>query len=231
MPPKIRVAILDDHQSIIDGYVYRLKASPDIEVGFTIAYGEELEPALAKSNINVLLLDLGVPTAPENLNPYPVLHIIPKLLDHHPLLRVLVISMYNRYTFIQAVMEAGASGYILKDDRDTIQNLDAIIQTVASGGIHFSQKAYQRFRQQFLEQSELSPRQLEVLSLCAAYPDESTTDLAKRLHVADSTVRNLLSGAYTKLDVRTRSAAVDKARRLNLITPLEPTLGGPESLG
>jgi DNA-binding CsgD family transcriptional regulator len=66
---------------------------------------------------------------------------------------------------------------------------------------------------------KLAPRQLEVLSLCSAYPDSSTYELAVKMGVAHSTVRNLLSGAYLKLDVRNRTAAVVKARQMGLITP------------
>ena len=69
-----------------------------------------------------------------------------------------------------------------------------------------------------------SGRQLEALSLCAAYPDATTAELAGMLGVAHSTLRNLLSGAYLRLNVRSRTAAVAKAKRLGLITPPEPTM-------
>jgi len=90
----IRVTILDDHQSIIDGYVYRLSSVPGIEIAATIYYGEELEPTLAGHPTDVLLLDINVPTSAENANPYPILHSIPSLLEKYPKLHILVISMY-----------------------------------------------------------------------------------------------------------------------------------------
>jgi len=220
MNHKIKVAMLDDHQSILDGYLHRLSHLPEIEIVATAAFGAEMESLLEEHAIDVLLLDVAVPIAPNDPNPYPILHIIPKLLQRYPALHVLVISMHNRHTLIKAVMEAGASGYILKDDRETIQQLGAVIRTVANGGIHFSQQAYRQLKKPH-EDAELTARQLEALSLCAAYPDISTAELAQRLTIAHSTLRNLLSGAYTKLEVRTRTAAIGKARRLGLITPLE----------
>ncbi|HXD09136.1 MAG TPA: hypothetical protein VN653_03645, partial [Anaerolineales bacterium] len=78
MTDKIRVIILDDHQSIVDGYLFRLGNIPQIEVAATLSFGEEIEPALAKSPIDVLLLDVGVPISAQDPNPYPILHIIPK---------------------------------------------------------------------------------------------------------------------------------------------------------
>jgi two-component system nitrate/nitrite response regulator NarL len=221
MAEKTRVTILDDHQNIVDGYIYRLSNYPQIEVVATIAFGEELEPALAEHPTDVLLLDVSVPTAPDNQNPYPILYTIPKLLQIYPELNVLVISMHAERGLIRAVMEAGASGYILKDDQSTARDLGSVVLSVAGGGIYFSQKAHQLYaKYQSKENDELlSSRQLEALSLCAAYPNDTTADLAQKMSVANSTVRNLLSGAYVRLGVHTRAAALAKARHLGLITP------------
>jgi len=225
MSEKTRVTILDDHQNIVDGYVYRLSNYPQIEVVATIAFGEELEPALKEHSTDVLLLDVSVPTSPNNPNPYPILYAIPKLLQLYPNLYVLVISMHAERGLIRGVMEAGASGYILKDDQSTARDLGNVVLSVASGGIYFSQKAHQLYaKYQSKENDELlSIRQLEALSLCAAYPNDTTADLAQKMSVANSTVRNLLSSAYVRLDVHNRAAAIAKARQLGIITPNAPT--------
>jgi DNA-binding NarL/FixJ family response regulator len=55
------------------------------------------------------------------------------------------------------------------------------------------------------------------LLLSAAYPDDSTVELAKRLNVASSTVRNLLSQTYIRLDVHTRAAAIAKIKKMGLL--------------
>jgi len=228
MTKKISVTILDDHQSIIDGYLYRLSGQAKIEVVSTITYGEELEPALAKYPTDVLLLDINVPTAPDNLNHYPILYAIPKLLQVYPDLNVLVISMFAERGLIRAVMESGASGYILKDDQTTIRDLGNVVLSIAGGGIYFSQKAHQLLLTQktIPTGQRLSTRQLEALSLCASYPNSSTAELAQKMSVTNSTVRNLLSGAYARLEVQTRAAALAKAKQLGLITPESPTLPG-----
>ena len=216
---KIRVTILDDHQSIVDGYVYRLSQIPQIEVAATCSFGDELEHALAKHSTDVLLLDVNVPAGPDNPNPYPILSIIPKLLQIYPDINILVISMHSERGLIRAVMEAGASGYILKDDQATVRDLGNVILSVGGGGIYFSQKAYQLYAKSQLDDGpeHLTARQLEVLSLCAAYPDDTTAELAQRMTIANSTLRNLLSGAYVKLEVHTRTAAIAKARQLGII--------------
>lgn len=221
---KINVAILDDHQSIVDGYVHRLSQSPLIEVVATLNFGDQLEPTLAKFPTDVLLLDISVPVSTENSNDYPILHLIPKLMQLYPHMNILVISMFAERGLIRGTMEAGANGYILKDDRSTLVDLANVVLTIAGGGIHLSQKAHQLFLSDQLNRTgnTLSLRQLEALSLCAAFPDALTTELSQEMAVANSTFRNLLSGAYIKLNVRTRTAAISKARSLGIITPFAP---------
>ena len=226
MTDKIRVAILDDHQPIIDGYLYRLSSDPGIEVVGTVTWGDELEPFLAQHSVDVLLLDVFVPTNQGNSDPYPILHLIPKLLKSYPEMNILVISMHDQRTLIHAVLEAGASGYVLKDDQMTIRDLAATVRRVAEGEIHLSQHAYQQLQKLSTNdlKTPLTRRQVEVLSLCAARPDASTNDLAQALCIEPSTLRNLLSASYLKLEVRTRSGAVAKARQMGLITPEIPPL-------
>lgn len=221
----IRVTILDDHQSIVDGYRYRLGLTQEIEVADIVMFGEDLEPSLESHPADVLLLDIGVPTAKENPNPYPILHTIPQLLQKYPQLNILVISMYAERALIRSVVEAGASGYVLKEDSETIRDLGDIVKSVAAGGRYFSKKALQLYTD-YLSKSEdkdlLTNRQREALSLASAYPDDTTADLAIKMGVNDSTVRNLLTSVYVKLGVHTRAAAIAKARQMGLITPETP---------
>lgn len=219
MPSQIRVAILDDHQSIIDGYVYRISSAPHVKVVSTALYGEELEPMLENHEVDVLLLDISVPNSAENNNPYPILYIIPRLLQRHPGLSILVISMYTQHALVETLVNAGISGYIFKDDQASIQQLAKIVEIVAGGGIYFSQGAYRDLRGE-QPGSILTPRQLEALSLCAAQPDGDTVVLASRLGITGSTLRNLLSGAYLRLGVRTRAAAIAKAQKLGIFPVL-----------
>jgi DNA-binding NarL/FixJ family response regulator len=125
---------------------------------------------------------------------------------------------------IKAVVEAGASGYILKDDQETIRELGSVVRAVAGGGVHFSQGAYRHLKSPTPDGPALTQRQLEALSLCSAYPDVTTGELARRLGVAHSTLRNLLSGVYLRLEVHSRMAAVAKANQLGLITPPNPPI-------
>jgi DNA-binding NarL/FixJ family response regulator len=220
MMKPVRVSILDDHQTILDGYQFRLVNSERVEIAATLRFGSEINAAVENHPTDVLILDINVPTSQDNPNPYPVLHVIPSLLQRYPNLAILVISMHNDRSLIRAVMEAGASGYILKDDQSMLVDLENVIISIAAGGISLSREIGNILIQTNMDDDvPLSQRQLEVLSLGLAYPDDTTADLAQKMSVANSTVRNLLSGAYIKLGVRTRTAAIAKARNLGLITP------------
>ena len=220
---KIHVGIIDDHQSIIDGYTFRLQKDADIEVTATGNFGEDISRIFSGYQIDVLLLDISVPSSEENPNPYPILHTIPTLLGDHPDLSIIVISMHNRKTLINSIIEAGASGYILKDDRESLVNLAEIIKAVHHSGIYFSKRTFELLNMPGPgdELPELSKRQKQILTLCAANPDWSTKDIGRELGLAASTVRNTLSKTYLEVGVKSLRAAVDFARENHLITPYQ----------
>jgi DNA-binding NarL/FixJ family response regulator len=218
MTAKIRVMILEDHQATIDGYRYRLEGEPDIEVAAVACYGEDLESVFcANQPIHVLCLDIQVPNSTTNKDRYPILNVIPTLLNRYPDLRILVLSVYKQAALIKAVMEAGASGYILKDDRETHQNLASVIRVIAAGGIHLSKDAYEQFLRKTAKNPQLTVKQAEMLYLCASNPGWSSTRLGDKLGLSPATVRNVMSQVYAKLGVATRAAAVERARELGLI--------------
>lgn len=220
MKENIQVLIMDDHQGIVDGYRYRLTMVPNINVVDTLSYGDQLEPALSENPVDVLILDVEVPISQNNPNSYPILHTIPKLLEQYPGLMILVISVHNEPGLIRAVVDAGATGYILKSDSQRIQELGKWVFRLVNGELCFSERALEVLVGR--KDGPFTPRQLEALSLCAAYPNSKTAELARKMKIADSTLRNLLSTIYFKLDVQTRAAAIAKARQMGILTP-DPT--------
>ena len=210
---------MDDHQGIIDGYLYRLSQAEDIDVAATTQNGEELEAAVEAHHIDVLILDVAAPTSADNPNPYPILFMIARLLDQYPTMNVLVISMHMERILVKKVVEAGASGYILKDDRAAIVDLPSIIRAVNEGGVYFSKQVADMLLKPGTGEGDqvLSPRQTEALSLCAAHPEYTSEQIARQMKVANSTVRNLLSGVYLKMGVPNRAAAIARARQMGLI--------------
>lgn len=222
---KINVALLDDHQGILDGHAFRLSSHKNIEVVATARFGDQLEPMLAEHDIDVLILDVGVPASEEDKSPYPLLYLLPRLKDQYPHMAILIISMHKVRAMVQAVMQAGARGYILKDDTKATMQLGEIVTSVAAGGVYFSEQSFAAWVNNPAPQDDvqlLTQRQRQVLSLCAARPAYTMAMIAKELSIAGSTLRNLLSDSYKRLKVRNLAAAIIKARELGLITPMPP---------
>lgn len=218
----IRVAILEDHQGIIDGYRYRLDRDAEIRIVGAAHNGEAFETLLARTPADVALLDVYVPASENSSNPFPIHFTIPRLLETHPDLAVIVVSVVSSPAMIQGVLDAGASAYILKGDFNALKELGSIIRSVAQDGFFLSKDARAALSRQKPFTAELTPRQREALSLCAAYPALKTSQLAQKMDVAHSTYRNFLSGAYLQLNVANRAAAIVRAQQLGLITVIGP---------
>jgi DNA-binding NarL/FixJ family response regulator len=225
MSSTIKVAILEDHQIVAAGYAFLLQDPSMFEITGVVKVYSEWEPLLAAHPADVALMDVKVPTAPDNPDPYPILHVMPKLIQAYPEMAFLVISGYSEPTLIQGVMKAGANGYILKDDNALLRELKNVLVSVVAGrGIYLSPQAKELLLQREATETELTPRQAQALSLCAAYPADSTKNLARRMNVTCSTLRNLLSQSYLRLGVTGRSAAVIKAQQLGLLNSTDETL-------
>ncbi len=213
---KINISIMEDHQGIIDGYLYRLNNEKTLQIAGIARYGSELEPMLAATPTDVLILDMEVQISANNSSIFPIIQTIPKLIKKYPEMTILVISMYSQIVLIERLVELGVSGYIFKSDSGAIQDLAQIIEKLQQGETYFSQGIIPKLRslKKKSNSSLLSPRQVEALSLCVSYPDETSDHLASRLGVSNSTFRNTLSSAYDRLGVHTRRAAIEYLKKV-----------------
>lgn len=217
MSHSIKISIIDDHQGIIDGYKFRLQNVEDIEIIDVAMDGEELESMLATHpEIDVLIMDINVPVSARSKNFFPILQLVPKILEDHPNIRVLIISMLSELNLIKELVDAGISGYVVKDDVESIRALSSILRKINRGELYFSESIKGKL-QDFVNQFGLTNRQLEILSVCAAYPDLTSEQVAEMIDIASSSLRTTLSAIYSRLNVRSKAAAIFKAKDLGLI--------------
>ena len=225
-PDTIHIAIADDFPVVLRGFEGYLANAPHIKIVGTALYGDEVMPLLAQNHVDLLLLDLGVPTSRENKMPYPIFHVIPQVIELYPHISVVIITMYDDVSLIKAIMETGISGYIFKDDLYAMQEFGSIITSIVRDDGRYWSPEVRRILGVSENKNEkvpsLTPRQLQVISLCATYPGKSTAQLAALMHIANSTFRNHLTDAYFKLGVPNRATAVAKARQLGLIVSGDP---------
>ena len=217
MKEKYSIGILEDHIATMMGYQSQLKANDKLAIVWTANYYSEVESKIDEHVPDLLILDVGVKISNDTKENYPILHVIPSLLEKYPEMVIIVISMHNRPALIRAIKKAGASGYILKDDVETFRKLDQVLVDILQyGGIYFSPNAEKLISQPDAVPS-LTKRQNEILSLLASNPAMEYKILAAKLHVSPSTIRNHLSDIYLKLGVNRLSSAIVQARKLGLI--------------
>ena len=204
-PASTTVVIADDHPVFRDGLA-GLLTDLGATVVATAADGEEAVAAVAQHGPDVVLMDLQMP----NLSGLAATE---RVRRDHPDTQVLVLTMSADPATIQAALRAGALGYLLKeatraDIEDALRAVSRgqlVVGTGAAASIQhlFSGKGAEAFPQ-------LSEREYDVLRLVAEGADNAT--IARRLFLAEKTVRNRVTSILAKLDVRTRAEAVAKAR-------------------
>jgi DNA-binding NarL/FixJ family response regulator len=133
-------------------------------------------------------------------------------------IRILVLTAYDEPSYIHALLDAGADGFVLKTAG--LSELYAAVQDIAAGRTAFRSETLQKAEQYRQAQADLveklSERELEVLSQAAH--GLTNKEIGRVLFVSDRTVQGHLQNIYQKLQVATRTEAVTKALSLNLIT-------------
>jgi DNA-binding NarL/FixJ family response regulator len=204
----IRILIADDHPVVRTGLYGMLASQSDFEVVGEAASGVEAIRLTALVGPDVVLMDLRM----AELDGAAATAQIKKL---HPKTAVLVLTTYESNVDILRAIEAGATGYLLKDTpRD---DLIAAIRKVAQGTAVLAPVVATRLLQQrrLSSQEALSSRELEVLSLVAR--GASNKETAHQLHISEATVKTHLIHIFGKLGVADRTAAVTMALEQGLL--------------
>jgi DNA-binding NarL/FixJ family response regulator len=209
----IRVVAIEDHPLMLRAIAQELESHSDIEVVGTAEYGSELHRLVRETCPDVVVLDLGMSAG--SFEPVSAMR---TLLDNHPDVQILVLTGYDDGVWIRELITAGARGYVLKSD-DLSLNLAEGVRTVYRGQRFYSTTAAEKYFE--VEDTALSVQELAVLKLAAK--GLANRCIARKLNLAEKTVRNALSCVYGKLDVKAdgdlnpRVAAVNKALDLGLL--------------
>jgi DNA-binding NarL/FixJ family response regulator len=207
MTNPIRVLLADDHPLVRQGIRVALEFEGDIAVVGEANNGDEAQTQVSQLSPDILLLDLHMPGAKAT-------ETISFVRTHHPGTKIMMLTAYDDDAYIRAVMRAGVSGYLLKDE--AVDTVVKAIRAVKKGAAWYSQEIAERFVQwQFgkepeVEQLKLTPRERELLTLLAQ--GWGNTRIASELELAEQTVRNYTSTLYEKLDVHSRAEAIVWAR-------------------
>ncbi len=209
---KIKIVVADDHHILLDGLRALLQKQKDLEIAGMYDNGLSLFDDLPKSQPHVALVDINMP----GLNG---LELTQKIKEFYPQLPVIALSMHDDAAHIMEMIEAGATGYLLKNVNDT-ELLDAI-RAVSAGKMYFSQEvsdtitAYavnKQRKQDQTEEAKLTDRELEILKLISE--EMSNAQIASTLFISERTVethrKNMLRKTNNKTIVGLLKYAMEK---------------------
>ena len=209
---RIRLLIADDHPVVGVGLRGMLAEQPDFEVVAEAQTGAEAVELVERHLPRVVLMDLRMPEMDG-------VEATARILARRPEVRVLILTTYESDSDILRAIEAGATGYLLKDAPR--EELFAAIRNAAQGKPPLSPTVAARLMERVRTPPEevLSAREIEVLELVAQ--GKSNLEIAGELWISETTVKSHMIRIFEKLDVTDRTAAVTAALRRRILR-LEP---------
>lgn len=204
----IRLVIADDHPVVRAGLRAMFQAEDDIDVVAEVSTGPDAVDVADRLSPDVVLMDLQFGPGMQGVEATR------RIRDGTEAPHVLILTNYGTDSDILDAVEAGASGYLLKDADP--HHLVAGVRAAAAGKSALAPDIATRLMTQVANPTtRLTTRETEVLSRVAA--GESNRDIGRALFLSEATVKSHLVHIFTKLDVSSRTAAVAKARESGAI--------------
>ncbi|BAU74794.1 response regulator [Metapseudomonas furukawaii] len=207
VPNPVRIALIDDHVLVRDGVKSLLSAWPHFQVVAQAESGAEALELVARTELDVLLVDVGL----KDMNG---LELTRRLCAQHPGIKILILSMYDNQEYVRTSINAGAFGYVLKNAPST--ELIAAIEAVAAGGSFYSPEVARKLATNSRDENELTPRELQVLSMLAK--GLNNKEVARELDISVRTVETYRLSIRRKLNIDTPAALVKYALEHGLIS-------------
>jgi DNA-binding NarL/FixJ family response regulator len=205
-----RVLLAEDHLVVRQSIKLFLE-SKGVEIIGEAANGREAVEMTRDLQPDVIVMDIHMPELTG-------IEAARRIRHEYEEVRILVLTAYNEPSYIYALLDAGADGYILKTAE--LSELYKALQDVASGGTAFNAELVRKakaFHQNQMEMVDtLTEREIDVLGQAAQ--GLTNKEIGHILFVSDRTVQGHLQNIYQKLGVATRTEAVTKALSLQLIS-------------
>lgn len=212
----IRVVVVDDHTILREGVCSLLALQDDIVVVGEASNGAEALELLDRTAADVVIMDMVMP----RMNG---LEATREIKRRWPDVKVLILSMYDDDAYVQQVIQAGASGYVLK--RVATDDLVQAIREVYGGASFLHPPIAAKLIEDYVrrvrgdeaaaDQGPLTAREREVLTLIAE--GNSNQEIADRLYLSRKTVESHRANIMRKLDVHEVTELVKYALRNGLI--------------
>ncbi|MDI3298116.1 MAG: response regulator transcription factor [Bacillota bacterium] len=207
--PRIRVLVVDDHEIVRQGVSALLAAERDLEVVGAVGSAEEAVAAAARSGPDVAVVDI-------RLGGMSGIELCRQMRDRCPGTAVLILSSFISDTLVRECVEAGARGYLLKD----VEGFDLVraVRAVVRGDAALAPQAAALLMETVKErrhEEEITPEELQLLRLIAE--GATNREIAARLFLSESAVKDRVLALFRKLKVRGRVEAVMEGVRRGLL--------------
>lgn len=208
----IRVLLADDHIVVRAGIRAFLEQSGDIQVVAEASDGKEAAALLEQTAVDVAVLDIQMP----NMSGIEVTR---RVRAERKAVGILILTAYDDAPYIQAVLQAGANGYVLKTatPQEIVQGVRDVFQGKSVIDAALAQKLFNRFSADpdSAPVEALTDRELQILSLVGK--GFTNKAIGAQLGISDRTVQNHLANIFQKLNAESRTEAVMRAVSLGLI--------------
>jgi DNA-binding NarL/FixJ family response regulator len=209
----IRVLVVDDQAMVRAGFRLLLADEPDIEVVAEASNGLEAVAEAARCHPQVVLMDIRMPGLDG-------LEATRRILAADPESKVLILTTFDLDEYVYRALQAGASGFVLKDDPP--EQLIAAVRTVAGGDALLSPSVTRRVIKRFTQAHQqppkavetLTPRELDVFRLITK--GFSNAEIGRDLFISDTTVKTHVTRLLQKLGLRDRAQAIVLAYQTGL---------------
>jgi DNA-binding NarL/FixJ family response regulator len=206
--PGLRLVLVDDHPVVRAGLRALVESQADLDVVGEAGDAAGAEEVVRRTRPDVVLMDLNLGIGPGGAAATALLRALPR----PP--RVLILTTYVTETDVRTALDAGASGYLLKDAPP--DELFRGVRAVAHGEtVLASDVAALLVRRVNSPEPALTEREVQILGLLA--DGLANKEMARRLLVSEATVKSHLAHIYTKLGVESRAGAVAKAIEQRII--------------
>jgi DNA-binding NarL/FixJ family response regulator len=201
-----KVFIVDDHYMVIEGIRSLLQNEKNIEWMGHAMNASSCLAYLKMQQPDVLLMDINLPDKSG-------IDLCKEVKDKYPFVFIVGLSTYNQQSFIEKMIDNGASGYVLKNA--TQEELIEGIETVMVGKLYFSDEAAQSLRKTNSEIPVLTRREKEVLTLIAE--GMTNNEIAQGLFISSTTVDTHRKNLLSKFEAKNTAALIRIAAQMQFI--------------
>lgn len=209
---KIKLMLVDDHRVLLEGIASLLQGEEKVEITGKATSAKELLHLMELNTPDILLTDINMPGISGT-------ELARQVKELYPSVKIITLSMHDEASIVTEMLQAGASGYILKNTGK--EELMAAIEKVFEGGVFYSSEVSDQMLRKLSSKSDdtndlkLTPREIEIVKLIAQ--ELSNAQIGDKLFISERTVETHRKNIFRKTNSKTVVGLIRYAMEHKLI--------------